>query len=92
MPLIERKTYPLYSPSAWFRRNLYRRSRSSRTFAGLAGMLFVVRVIRRASSKQPEVVSLDRLAPGQTIFISTTAPPTKRERRAARRRGAESTV
>jgi hypothetical protein len=91
VPLIERKKYPLYSPSAWFRRNLYRRSRSNRAFAGLAGMLFVMRVLRRASSKQPEVVALDRLAPGQTIIIKTIAPPTRRQRKAARRGGVEST-
>jgi hypothetical protein len=90
--IIERRKYPLYSPSANVRRRLYRRSRSNRAFASLTTMLFLLRVVRRASSKQPEVAALDRLAPGQTIIITTTAPPTRRQRRAARRRGGESTA
>ena len=71
MAVIERKKYPLYSPSANVRRRLYRRSRSNRAFASLTTMLFLLRVVRRASSKQPEVAALDRLAPGQTIIITT---------------------
>ena len=90
MPIFQRRKYSLYSPTAGIRRRLYRRSRSNRAFASLTTMLFLLRVVRRASSKQPEVAALDRLAPGQTIIITTTAPPTRRQRRAARRRGIES--
>lgn len=92
MAVVERKRYPLYSPSANVRRRLYRRSRSNRAFASLSTMLFLLRIVRRAISKQPEVAALDRLAPGQTIIITTTAPPTRRQRRAARRRGTESST
>jgi hypothetical protein len=90
VPIFERRKYSLYSPTAGVRRRLYRRSRSNRAFAGLAGMLFVVRILRQASRRQVEVASMDRLAPGQTMIIRTIEPPTRRQRRAARRRGAES--
>jgi len=90
VPIFERRKYSLYSPTAGIRRRLYRRSRSNRAFAGVAGMLFVVRVLRQASRRQVEVASMDRLAPGQTMIIRTIEPPTRRQRRAARRRGAES--
>jgi hypothetical protein len=89
VPIFERRKYSLYSPTAGIRRRLYRRSRSNREFAGVAGMLFVVRVLRQASRRNVEVASLDRLAPGQTMIIRTIEPPTRRQRRAARR-GAES--
>jgi hypothetical protein len=90
VPIFERRKYSLYSPTAGIRRRLYRRSRSNRAFAGLAGVLFVVRILRQASRRQVEVASMDRLAPGQTMIIRTIEPPTRRQRRAARRRGAES--
>jgi hypothetical protein len=88
--IFERRRYTLYSPKANVRRRLYRRSRSNRAFAGLAGMLFIVRLVRQATRKQVEVAALDRLAPGQTMIIRTIEPPTRRQRRAARRRGADS--
>jgi hypothetical protein len=90
VPIFERRKYSLYSPTAGLRRRLYRRSRSNRAFAGLASVLFVVRVLRQASRRNVEVASMDRLAPGQTMLIRTIEPPTRRQRRAARRRGAES--
>ena len=89
MPIFERRKYSLYSPTAGLRRRLYRRSRSNRAFAGLASVLFVVRILRQASRRNVEVASMDRLAPGQTMLIRTIEPPTRRQRRAARRRGAE---
>jgi hypothetical protein len=90
VPIFERRRYTLYSPRAGFRRRLYRRSRSNRAFAGLSGMLVIFRFLRQASRRQVEVAALDRLAPGQTIVVRTIEPPTRRQRRAARRRGAES--
>jgi hypothetical protein len=53
-------------------------------------MLVIFRFLRQASRRQVEVAALDRLAPGQTIVVRTIEPPTRRQRRAARRRGAES--
>jgi hypothetical protein len=87
---FERRKYSLYSPTAWIRRRLYSRSRSSRAFAGLAGMLFVMRFLRQAGRRDVEVVALDKLAPGESMIIRTIEPPARRQRRAARRRGAES--
>jgi hypothetical protein len=89
--IFERRKYSLYSPSANMRRRLYRRSRSNRAFAGMASVLFLVRVLRRASSRQVEIAAMDKLTPGQTIIIRTIAPPTRRQRKAARRQGVETT-
>ena len=79
------KKYSMYSPSAALQRNLYRRSRSHPVWAGMAGTFLVLRVIQRAVSRRPEVAAIDRLKPGQSISITAIAPPTRRQRKAARR-------
>ena len=79
------KKYGLYSPTAALQRRLIRQSRQNRTWAGVAGMLMVVRILKRASSRRPEVVATDRLAAGQSMTITAIARPTRRQRRAARR-------
>ena len=84
---MPKQGYSLYSPTASLKRRLYRRSRSSRVFAGLAGTLMVLRVVRRATAKRPEVVSLDKLHIGQAMTVTLLERPTRRERKAARRAG-----
>ena len=82
---MPRKKYPLYSPTASAQRRLYRRSRSNRAFAGIAGGLFFLRIIRRATARQPEVAAVERLKPGQSVTITAITPLTRRQRKAARR-------
>ena len=79
------KKYSLYSPSAEVQRRVYRRSRSQPVWAGMAGTFLVLRVILRAVSRRPEVAAIERLKPGQSISITAIAPPTRRQRKAARR-------
>jgi hypothetical protein len=45
--------------------------------------LFVIRQMRK--HRGPQHVSIDRLKPGEGLVIRTIPPPTKAERRAARR-------
>jgi hypothetical protein len=45
----------------------------------------MLRVIWRAVGRRPEVVATDRLKPGQSLSITAIAPPTRRQRKAARR-------
>ena len=84
---MAKKGYSLYSPSAELKRRLYRRSRSNRAFAGLAGMLMVARVLRRATARKPEIVSLDKLRIGQSMTVTLIERPSRRQKKAARKAG-----
>jgi hypothetical protein len=44
------------------------------------------KALRWLSARNPELVSVERIEPGQTVQITTVAAPTRRERRAAKRR------
>ncbi|HEY8093534.1 MAG TPA: hypothetical protein VID93_07110 [Acidimicrobiales bacterium] len=79
------KKYSVYSPSAEVQRRMYRRSRQNSVWAGMAGTFLMLRVIWRAVGRRPEVVATDRLKPGQSLSITAIAPPTRRQRKAARR-------
>ena len=79
------KKYSLYSPTASIQRRLFRRGRSNRGFAALAGVFLLLRVIQKATSRRPEIAAVDRLKPGQALTILAIAPPTRRQRKAARR-------
>jgi hypothetical protein len=84
---VAKKGYSLYSPTASLKRRLYRRSRKSRAFAGLAGTLVIVRALRRAVSSKPEVIAVDRLRIGQSMSVTLLERPTRRQKRAARKAG-----
>jgi hypothetical protein len=79
------KKYSMYSPSAELQRRVYRRSRQNPVWAGMAGTFLVLRVIQRAVARRPEVAAIERLKPGQSVSITAIAPPTRRQRKAARR-------
>jgi hypothetical protein len=84
---MAKKGYPLYSPTANLKRRLYRRSRSNRAFAGIAGTLMILRVLRRATARKPEVVSLDKLRIGQAMTVTLLERPSRRQKKAARKAG-----
>jgi hypothetical protein len=84
---MAKQGYSLYSPSAWLKRRLYRRSRSNRAFAGLTAMLVVVRLLRRGLSRKPEVVTIDKLRIGQSMTITLMERPSRRQKKAARKAG-----
>ena len=84
---MAKQGYSLYSPTAWLKRRLYRRSRSNRAFAGLTAMLVVVRLLRRGLSRKPEVVTIDKLRIGQSMTITLMERPSRRQKKAARKAG-----
>lgn len=64
-------------------RGLYGDSRGWRTMwyvATIGGLL------RRVFGKSPEVAAIEVLEPGQQVTLRTITPPTRRERRAAKKR------
>ena len=42
------------------------------------------RMLRKVFGKHPEVAAIERLEPGQFVRIEAIAPPTRRERKAAK--------
>ena len=84
---MAKQGYSLYSPSAWLKRRLYRRSRSNRAFAGLTAMLVVVRLLRRGLSRKPEVVTIDKLRIGQSMTVTLMERPSRKQKKAAREAG-----
>jgi hypothetical protein len=57
----------------------------NRTWMAVGGGLWLGRSARRAFGRTEEHVALDELKPGQGIEIRTIVPPTRRQRRQARR-------
>ena len=87
---MAKKGYSLYSPSANLKRRLYRRSRSNRAFAGIAGTLMVLRILRRGVSRKPEVVAIDKLRIGQSMTVTLMERPSRKQKKAAREAGTSS--
>lgn len=54
------------------------------------GALVAGRLLRRTFGRVSETLSIEQLAPGQSVVITAIAPPTRADKRAARaaRRGA----
>ena len=84
---MAKQGYSLYSPTAWLKRRLYRRSRSNRAFAGLTAMLVVVRLLRRGLSRKPEVVTIDKLRIGQSMTVTLMERPSRKQKKTARKAG-----
>jgi len=84
---MAKQGYSLYSPTAWLKRKLYRRSRSNRAFAGITATLVVLKLLRRGVSRKPEMVALDKLRVGQSMTITLMERPSRRQKKAARRAG-----
>jgi hypothetical protein len=74
-------------------RYLYRRGQLRGLFGGSKGwtvvwaVLFGVRMLKKASTREPEVVYSEILGPGETVILrNEELPPTKRRARKRRRR------
>ncbi len=50
----------------------------SRPWMVVAAVLWGARLVRRASSRRPEVVSIERLKPGQTVQVTALQPTGRR--------------
>ena len=78
------------SPSVLIRRRALQRGvfGSSPLWRAVAVVVFGGQFLKRVFSKHPEYLGTERLKAGQLLQIEAIAPPTRRERREARRRNA----
>lgn len=74
-------------------RYLYRRGQLRGLFGGSRGwtvvwaVIFGARMLKKATTREPEVVYSEVLGPGETVILRNEAPsPTRRSRRKVRRR------
>ncbi len=77
----------LLSPTALLRRSaLYKGVLGgNRGWMAVGAVLWGPRLMRRMFGKQEEVVAVERLTAGQFVRLESIKPPTRRERKAARR-------
>ena len=59
----------------------------NRAWMAVGALLWVGRTAKRTLGRNEQHVSFDRLEPGQGLEIRTIVPPTRAERRVARRAG-----
>jgi hypothetical protein len=73
------------SPIGSLRRTAFNRGVLGRQpgWAVLGALLWVAR--RMKAEREPKVVALEKLLPGQSMTLTTVRPPTRRERRVARK-------
>jgi hypothetical protein len=87
---MARTRRPSYlSPIAYARRNgLYKGLLGGdRRWLVVGGTLWGMRALRKALGRTETVVTVEKMEPGQWMSLRTIAPPTRRERRAAKRAG-----
>lgn len=58
----------------------------SRGWMVVGVLVYGWKALRWLTARRPELVSVERIEPGQTVQITTVAAPSRRERRAAKRR------
>jgi hypothetical protein len=77
----------LLSPSAFLRRSALYKGLfgGSRGWLAVGALLWGPRILRRAFGRSEEVLTVEKLKPGQFIRIDTVKPPTRSQRNAARR-------
>ena len=78
------------SPSVLIRRRALQRGvfGSSQLWRAVAVVLFGGRFLKKVFGKNPDYLGTEKLRAGQLLQIEAIAPPTRRERREARRRSA----
>jgi hypothetical protein len=77
----------LLSPVAYARRaGIYRGLLGGdRRWLIIGGTVIVAGRIRRMLGRQPEIVTIEKLEPGHPLRLEAIAPPSRRERRRAKR-------
>lgn len=80
----------LLSPISMLRRKALRRGLlgGSTGWMVVGALVYAPRLARKAFGRPERVVATERLKPGQFVRIDAVRPPTRSERRAARRGGA----
>ncbi|MEX0847853.1 MAG: hypothetical protein WD023_08735 [Ilumatobacteraceae bacterium] len=78
----------LISPAIIVRRNALQKGvlGGNRVWLAVFAGLWLKRFISRNTSKQSELVSVERLTKGQFVSVRSIAPPSRRQRRALRTR------
>jgi hypothetical protein len=78
------------SPSVLIQRRALQRGvfGSNPLWRAVAVVVFGSRFLRKVFGKNPEFLGTEKLKAGQLLQIEAIAPPTRRERREARRRSA----
>jgi hypothetical protein len=56
-----------------------------RFWRGVAAVVFGASFLRRTFGRTMEVLTIERLRPGESVLVRTIAPMTRRDRRASRR-------
>ena len=77
----------MMSPSGYLRRQGFYRGwlGGSRFWMVVGGAAWFVRTFRRVFGRNVEIAAVEYLKPGQFVTIRAIRPPTRRERKAARR-------
>ena len=77
----------LLSPFAYARRNAIYKGvlGGERGWLVVGGVVWGARLLKKALGKNEEVVTVERLEPGQWMSLRAIPAPTRRERKAARR-------
>jgi hypothetical protein len=77
----------LLSPFAYARRaGIYKGLLGGdRRWLVIGGTVIIAGRIRRLLGRQPEIVTIERLEPGHPLRLEAIAPPSRRERRRAKR-------
>jgi len=87
MARVRTRRPSLLSPFAYARRaGIYRGLLGGdRRWLIIGGTVIVAGRIRRLLGRQPEIVTVEKLEPGHPLRLEAIAPPSRRERRRAKR-------
>jgi hypothetical protein len=76
----------LLSPTAYLRRNAVHRGlfRGHRGWMAVGAVMWAPRMIGRVFGRHEETLVTEKLKPGQFVRVDAVAPPTRKERKAAK--------
>lgn len=79
----------LLSPTAFLRRNAVYKGLlgGRRGWLAVGALVWLPRVMKRLFGRTEEVVTTEKLVAGEFVRLEAIRPPTRRDRRAARRAG-----
>ena len=77
----------LFAPSAVLRQRSLQRGLfgGHRGWMAIGVLVWLPRVLKRLAGRHQELIATERLRPGQTIQLTAVEPPTRSERKAAKR-------
>ena len=77
----------LFAPTAILRQRSLQRGLfgGHRGWMAVGVLVWMPRVLKRLAGRNEELIATERLSPGQTIQLTAVGPPTRSERKAAKR-------